>query len=450
LSFHIKNSEDLKEKFLLAYETCRLNCTAVILTVDVDFLLSDCKKMEIPKKLIYKNNEINEKLEKSIKKYTSELSKLNNTKLLVILSKTNDSMDYKVINDFIKRNKLPYVTTWKFRVELDNAGLYCGRIGSMGNHSANYALYNCENILLIGNMIEDLHFNRIEYHYDIFSIPFLNKSKNIFLLNYKEGNNNFKGIKMSFIHPNLGLILNKISIQVNNDWLGILQKSNSYLLNHLPYISLLEQYAFLASKIHSNHKLDVPVTTGVGNHWYAIGKYMNFTIPNCWESDTNWASIGIGIANGLGIYYATKKPVWVFEGDGGLLFSANNLFYLLNNLDIPMTVTIFINHIYGAVYSSFIVKGFNPINGSNMVENISFINFLPNCHFFEDIQKYYSYLNKYPISNTLRFIVINLGKKFEESLIYQINFNKKYENYLKNSMFKEILESKMTLVESDK
>ena len=39
--------------------------------------------------------------------------------------------------------------------------------------------------------------------------------------------------------------------------------------------SFLTQGAIILSNEKNN--LDIPVTTGVGNHWYAIGKYMNLT-----------------------------------------------------------------------------------------------------------------------------------------------------------------------------
>jgi len=453
-SFHVKKSNELLQKLILSYNIAKIYNTAVILTIDVDILLYKCNKLKIPKEntemkishhFTKENTFVSNKL--ILNKTIKELSIINNTKLLVILGKTNHRKYDKTIQNFLKRNNLPYVTTWKART-IYNTGLYCGRIGSIGNHSANYALYNCDNILLIGNMIEDLKYNGKEYHYDMFSIPFITKKKNLYIIDYKK-KNKLSNTKI-FVFLNFKTILDKLSIKVNNEWFNTLKISNQKLLINLPSISLLEKYAHKASLVHMNHKLDVPVTTGVGNHWYAIGKYMNFTKSNCFESDSNWASIGVGIANGLGIYYATKKHVWVFEGDGGALFSANNLFYLFNHIDIPMTITIYVNNLYAAVYSSFIIKGFDPINDSNFVQNLQLSKILPNCHVFDDLDKYYNYLNKNPISDKLRFIIINLGNVHEENNIYQINMNHIYEKNLKNDMFEEILKAKLTIVESDK
>jgi thiamine pyrophosphate-dependent acetolactate synthase large subunit-like protein len=439
-TYHIKKSSEMKDTILLAYETAKIRNTSVILIIDEDILSETRTTLSISKKL-----DMNDTSSSYINKTKSDLLKINNTKLLVVISTTNNRTDYNIIHDFIKKNNLPYVTTWKART-IYNSGLYCGRIGSLGNHSANYALYNCDNILIIGNIIEDLQYNDKEYHYAMFSIPFITKNKNIYIINYKT-NNILKNTKL-YIYPYLNTILNKLHLRANDDWMERLQKSTPILLLDLPRKTLLEKYAYIAAQVYAKNKLNIPVTTGVGNHWYAIGKYINMTRPNCWESDTNWASIGVGMAHGIGLYYATKKPVWVFEGDGGACFSANNLFYLLNHVDLPLTITLYINNIYAAITSSYIIKGFDNDTRTYKVENIP-LKMLPNCHIFDDTEKYFEYLNKNPVSTKLRFIIINLGIKEENSNVYEINMNKNYENYLKNSMFNEIINEPFVLSTSN-
>lgn len=436
--FHIKKSSEFKEKMLLAYEIARIYNTSVILIINVDVLFEKAELLNISNKIYIKDRS-----KSYINKTKIEISKINNTKLLVIIGETNNNNDYNTIYNFIKNNNLPYVNTWKDRT-IYNTGLYCGRIGALGNHSANYALYNCDNIILIGTF-DKLQYNSKEYHYNISSIPFINKNKKMYYINYKKVNV-LKNTQL-YIYPYLNTILDNLSIKASDEWLINLHYSTKKLLFDLPRISLLEKYAYIASQVYIKNNLDIPVTTGIGNHWYSIGKYINMNYPNCWESDCNWASIGIGISNGLGIYYATKKPVWVFEGDGGLIFSANNLFYLLSNTNIPLTITIFINNLYGAVYSSYIIKGYDINTKLNEVNIIPFLNILPNCYIFENLEKYFEYLNKNPVTDILRFIIINLGKKKENSIIYEINMNNNYEKYLKEDMFDKIIKSKLVISE---
>ena len=187
--------------------------------------------------------------------------------------------------------------------------------------------------------------------------------------------------------------------------------------------------------------MKIPVVTGVGNHWYAIGKYFNSTSLHCWSSSTLWASIGCGYCYGLGAYLATKKPIWIFEGDGGTLFSGNLLLYLINNTDLPITVTIFNNNEYGSVVEAFHMLHYkNTLNSISRVNKIDY-SILPNCHYFNDFKEYYTYLNKYPISNKLRFIILNIKQKIPDnnSFIYEIDItNNKYIDAIRISDFTAI------------
>jgi hypothetical protein len=47
-------------------------------------------------------------------------------------------------------------------------------------------------------------------------------------------------------------------------------------------------------------------------------------------------------------------------------------------------------------------------------------------------------------------VIINLGSEGKNNNVYGINFNEKYEHYLKNNMFKEIIESPLSITESNK
>jgi hypothetical protein len=171
---------------------------------------------------------------------------------------------------------------------------------------------------------------------------------------------------------------------------------------------------------------------------------MDIEEPNCFESSTVWASIGIGIANGIAMHYATNKPVWVFEGDGGTLFGSTDLLYLLNNPQLPITVTIYINNIYGAIFEDY-EKRVDKINEVVDVPNIPILKILPNCHVFSNEDKYFNYLNKNLTSTKVRFIIILVSNKLYSSDIYGINADKEYENNLKNDLYEKILKTKMIL-----
>lgn len=327
---------------------------------------------------------------------------------LVVIGKCNN---YREIISFIHSHQLPYVTTWKCRCNIKGA-FYCGRLGTLGQHSANYALRHATHLLLAGNVSSELQTPTKEK----FSLMYTEHAKRI----------HFQEVE---------------SVTPNPTWLAKLQ-SIHHLQGDLPRLSLLERYAYIASSIYKQQKLTIPVCTDVGNHWYAIGKYMEMEEP-LFESTTTWASIGTGMASSIGMYYALKRPIWCFMGDGGTLFGSSDLLYLLNHPHLPITVTLYINHIYGAIFEDVVVKQ-DAVNEIVSVPTISILKQLPNCHYFKKEEAYASYLSAHPSSNTLRFIVISLPKP-DDSNVYQIQADAAYEQHILHDRFQEMLQTPLIL-----
>lgn len=279
--------------------------------------------------------------------------------------------------------------------------------------SADYALRHATHLLLAGNISSELQTPTKEK----FSLMYTEHAKRI---HYQEVE----------------------SVTPNPTWLAKLQQSIHHLQGDLPRLSLLERYAYIASSIYKQQKLTIPVCTDVGNHWYAIGKYMEMEEP-LFESTTTWASIGTGMASSIGMYYAMKCPIWCFMGDGGTLFGSSDLLYLLNHPHLPITVTLYINHIYGSIFEDVQVKQ-DAVNEIVSVPTISILKQLPNCHFFKKEEAYASYLSAHPSSDKLRFIVISLPKP-DDSNVYQIQADAAYEQHILHDRFQEMVQTPLIL-----
>ena len=425
-TFYIKSTKDI---YLIqkAYDIAKRYTTGVLLLID-NRLFAKNNMSAISIKNINQNS-----FSIPDRAIIDTLSSgLTNKNTLIVLGK-GKCYNYNSVLQFIKRNKLPYITTWKGRYNIPNT-LYCGRVGSMGHHSANYAIYHATHILIIGDVSSSLVSN---FYLDKFSVIFI-KDKKVFTLTHRKeiAVQTSKIFELEFFEK----ILDHLSISVPEKWIKFLTKSTASLLKELPAISELEKYISIAGKIYKKHKLDIPVTSGVGNHWYGVGKFIES--PQL-ESATTWASIGVSFANAIGLYYATKKHVWAFEGDGGTIFSLNVLMYIINN-ELPITVTIFINRLYAAVSSSFAMKGMKA-SDTNIVPNIPWLKTLPNCHIFKSLNEYEKYLDHNPTSTKLRFIIIMVDSKINNSHIYEIDINKEYRTNLKNSNFEKILKAKLLI-----
>lgn len=433
--FIINNYNDIY-KIVEAYTISKNQMTISIVLINVKMVKSNnyYKKANIStiNNIIDKSN-ININSNRIIK----VLQHLNNTDFIVILGKLPKN-SYNTIINFIKKNNLPYVTTWNGRLIIKDT-IYCGRIGTLGNHSANYALYNCKNLFLIG----DFFYLTSNYFKSKLGLIF-EKNKKIFTLSHSKYNLK-GGSYTSFLINNYDEILDNLYINSNKALCERLIKSNQILLGNLQVKSKLEKYAYSTSKVYKENELNIPIACDVGNNWYAIGKYMDITTPGTFESSVRWASIGIGLANALGMYYATKKPIWCFVGDGALLWSSSNLLYLLNNPHLPITVFIFINNLYGAVCETFEIMNINN-NVTDILPDIPILKSLPNCHIFYDETKYYNYLSKNHTSNQLRFIILNLGNNCVNSNVYEININKEYITQLKQDDFNNIIKNKEVII----
>lgn len=428
---YIENNFQFVKGLNDAYNLAKTKNIGVTLLININIL---DKMIKVPT-----INPITKLLEKKVlNKYTKSIVKeinqtFTNKNTLVVLGK-GKFLDYNVVKDFILRNNLPYVTTWKQRYVISGA-TYCGRLGTLGHHSANYAVIKASHILIIGDYSGAV---KTDYYENKFTFKKLNKKSIVYsLVNRKICASVYSN--KHFVVNDLDTILAKLNIQPNTGWTNMLEYANSNLLVDLPRTSQLEKYIYASAQAYKNNNLSLPVTCGVGNHWYALGKYMDITEPNCFESTTNWSSIGIGLANGIGIYYATNKPVWIFEGDGGFTFSASTFLYLLANPNLPLTITITSDKTYSALIQNYWMKNYVD-NSSNYVPFNDWTTLLPNCITFTNETDYYNYLNANPVSNQVRYILLLIDNtSLLESNVYEINYSSDYINYAKNNDFTSMI-----------
>lgn len=432
-TFYISKAQDFLKILNEAYYTALTKQTGVLLLIKSDIFLQ--KVLNTPLKLdvsLFKDDK--SKIQKSV----SHINKIFDDKnILVIFGKGATSRTNNILESFVKNNNIPYIVTWNARQIIDGS-LYCGRIGTLGNHSANYAMYHASHVLIIGDTAACM-VNQV--FAPMFNILFLNNKKEIYTIS---NDKQFKlPQKSKFIMVNdYTTICTMLDFKPNKEWINQLNQSNQHLLVSLPASTKYEKFCKIAADIYSKQQLDIPITTGVGNHWTCIGKYFEIQNSKNYETQCVWDSIGTGIANGLAMYSAFKKPVWIFEGDGGTFWSGSNLLYLLNNKHLPLTVTIYVNHIYGMIEEYNYDAQMNPkAIPLQIKESIPFIEHYPNSHIFNTYSEYENYLSKNPISNELRFIFINLGNDPIQNSVFEINVDKEYIKALHNSNFKQILNS---------
>ncbi len=432
-TFYISKPQEFLKILNEAYYTALIKQTGVLLLVKSELFLQKVthNSLKIDSSLFIDNKS-------NIQKYSTEINnQFNNKNMLIIFGKGSTSRKNLYLEKFIQTNNIPYIVTWNER-QIINDSLYCGRIGTLGNHSANYAMYHATHVLIIGDTAACM-VNQV--FAPMFNILFLNNNKKIYTIS---NDKQFKlPQKSNFIIVNdYDYICSLFDFNPSVEWVQQLQESNHHLLVSLPASTKYEKFCKIAADIYSKQNLDIPVTTGVGNHWTCIGKYFEIKKSINFETQCVWDSIGTGIANSIAMYHSLNKPVWVFEGDGGTFWSGSNLLYLLNNKHLPITVTIYINHIYGMIEEYNYDAKMNPKAVPLQIkESIPLIEHYPNSHIFDKYTEYENYLSKNPISNELRFIFINLGSNPIQNSVFEINIDKEYIKELHHSNYKQILNS---------
>ena len=441
--------------FKTAYEIAKTKNTGVLIEIKIDTELISPKYIyyEPPKTICEIKRE--KQIEKNIKCQIKNL--LNNKKnTLVIIGKGNYENINKVYQ-FIKRNNLPYITTWKGRCVI-NGGINCGRVGTLGYHSANYALYHAKNVLIVGNLSGGLT-DSSNFYTTKFSSGILQNKQNIVSISlYKETIE--KLVDHYFVVNNIENILEGLHISTNNKWKEFLINSNNKLYTPLKRISKLEDYIYNAYLVYDKLSIKPNVVTDNGNHWLAAGKYFNIKELNTWDSSTTWASIGIGPPNAYGMTLAKpNKQIWLFNGDGGATFSLNVITYLIHQQllgnNFPITISLFVDKYYSAIVSGYEINDFIPNKKTIITKNymnpmrtpkINWDLVIPQnmrvtLHSPED---YYNYLSNNPFTDKLRFILLTT-EFYNESNVYEINYNKEYRCFLKYSEFNKILNYPLVL-----
>jgi len=435
----ITSRDDFEEKISYAFYIAKTLNTGVIILIDSQILLETSS---------YKNLNLNLRFEKLLhfdepSKIVAKLNRdLDNKETILIIGHI-PHLNFNILKTFLDNNNIPFVLTWKQRTLL-NYKNFCGFIGSLGYHSANYAVHKSKYILIVGDISSNL--NDSSYNNE-FSLDSHIKKDIIYSVVIEKSRAIDQSTKV-FLTNNFNYLFTHLKINVHEDFYLKLKNSNSILRQPLTPKSELEKYCYLSSIIYTNKNLNIPVVTGVGNHWYSMGKYFYSHSPNNWLTSTEWASIGSGYFYGIGAFLSKQKPVWIFEGDGGTIFAGTTLLYLINNKHLPLTIIIFKDSHYSAIVSSFHLQNLDSKPHKKNQEiicktpNLN-VDMLPNCHHFYNLNEYYNYLNRYPTSTKLRFIVVHIKNTELDnnygSYIYTVDIHdKKYLSLIKQDKLEEL------------
>lgn len=234
----------------------------------------------------------------------------------------------KEFKSFVERNLIPVVSTWNATDILrDDNNQYIGSIGIYGDRAANFAIQNCDFLLILGTRLNLTH---VGYNSDSFS----KKSYKVMIdIDSEEMNKSYLSIDLKMT-MNLSSFFSYFGnlAPVNNQWENWL-KSLIYLKKHFNvwdephtrvngFTNSYDLMKFLSLKLNFN---EVIVTDMGTSFTCTMQSLKNYGFSRLFTS-SGLASMGFGLPAAIGASVAHKETKIVsINGDGGIMMNLQEL-----------------------------------------------------------------------------------------------------------------------------
>ena len=295
---------------------------------------------------IFKKNINNYDKEKS--KYNLFYKELSESKQPLILAgggiKTSLSKD--IFYNFIKKYKIPVVTTYS-SIDIFNSDdyLYMGRVGIYGERCGNYVVQKCDLLIIIGSRVSE---TTIGYNENLF-----NKCKKI-CINIEDEILKINKINIDlFIEHDIKSFLNNLpNLNYNTDkkWIDLCKIWKNKYFFEKPVINYSENYInpYDFFEIFSNLIPDeCTIIPAAGSIFYILRHMIKIKE----KTDViifSQQDLGYELPCSIGAYFAEKKNIYCFNGDGSFQFNIQELQTIVH-YNMPIKIIIFNNHKYGCI-----------------------------------------------------------------------------------------------------
>jgi acetolactate synthase-1/2/3 large subunit len=317
----------------------------------------DVQRAEIPDLLVEQVlNSINRKEKNISKKNSTEefqdvLANLNIAQRPLFLiggGAVNSTLLTDVVQILSKSN-IPYVSSLKGSEKVLATDLYFGMIGAYGTRTANYAIQNCDLLIVLGSRL-DVRQTGAKTE------EFAKKAKIIQVdIDVSQLNNRVKcdAINAS-VEEFFVFYLTQNSTQKTLDWKSKLndKEANSFVDE---YNDWSVSPFLLFSSLNKKFK-DMPVqyVADVGNNQMWAAHTLRLQKGQACHHSGGLGAMGFALPTGIGLHYATNNPVVVITGDGGIQLNVQELDIIARE-NLPVMIVLLNN------YSLGMVRGFQEL-----------------------------------------------------------------------------------------
>ena len=282
-----------------------------------------------------------------------DLFKSSKKPIMVVGNGIHLSTSENLFHELKSKLKIPVVSTWTSKDIFDNNDeLYIGNFGILGERSANFAVQNCDFMLVLGSR---LSIPNIGYQSHLFS-P---KSIKI-MVDIDENEMNKPTVKINHkINSDLNLFIKDFLEKIKNkdipnykNWIDrtlswkkeypTFQKYYSEVKERINSFYFME---ILSTKIKDNHV----VVTDMGTSYTCTMQSLKMNGNSRLFTSSACCSMGFGLPGAIGAHYADKnKDIILIAGDGGFQMNIQELQTVIHN-KIPIKIFVLNNNGYLAI-----------------------------------------------------------------------------------------------------
>ena len=244
----------------------------------------------------------------------------------------------------ISRLGIPHVASLKGSEKCLSLPAYYGVIGSYGTRTANYAIQNCDLLIVLGSRMDvrqtgantnDFARNAKVIQIDIDAAQLANRIKADL-----DVNSDCEAFFAYFEQDKLHLIENEWKHELSAHW------SDNYVDEYQDWSVSPFQ---LCKALESNFKtLPVHYVADVGNNQMWVAHSILLNCDQAIHHSGGLGAMGFAIPTAIGIAYATQKPIVILTGDGGAQLNIQELDIIARE-KLPILIIIFNNKSLGMV-----------------------------------------------------------------------------------------------------
>jgi acetolactate synthase-1/2/3 large subunit len=258
-------------------------------------------------------------------------NKLNLSKKPIILAGygVRASKSVEVFRDFIKKNKIPVITTQFAKdVMYYSNNFFIGHCGPKGDRAANIAIQNADLILVIGS---SLHSQTIGWEHKLFAPKAYKIQVDVdsFVLKKKIPNINLR-IKCEISYFVKKLLSLRIKKNIHGDWLNyctsLKDKFQIIKEPHLRNRFKLNYYDLIFNLSGQLPKKST-IVTDAGAAYYILGQVLNIKKGQRFITPASQGTMGYALsaANGSAVFNKNKNETICITGDGSIMTNIHDL-----------------------------------------------------------------------------------------------------------------------------